>query len=63
MKTITVNQKKSGSVRSAPNQKNVSRKLSKPSLHDRLQKYQVAGAMGLEDLASNPKHLAGYGRS
>lgn len=32
-----------------------------PSLHDRLQKYQAAGATGVIDLASNPEHLADYG--
>ncbi len=35
---------------------------SRPSLHDRLQKYQGAGKTGVKDLASNPKHFAGYGR-
>lgn len=35
---------------------------TRPSLHDRLQKYQGAGPAGVGDLASNPKHLAGYGR-
>ena len=39
-----------------------SRKKTRPSLHDRLQKYQDAGPTGVKDLASNPKHLAGYGR-
>ncbi len=34
----------------------------KPSIHDRLGKYQGAGATGIKDLASHPKHLAGYGR-
>lgn len=33
----------------------------KPSIHDRLGKYQGAGGTGVSDLASNPKHLAGYG--
>ena len=37
-------------------------KAARPSLHDRLQKYQGAGATGVKDLASNPKHLSGYGR-
>lgn len=37
-------------------------KAAKPSLHDRLKKYQDAGAAGVGDLASNPKHLAAYGR-
>lgn len=40
----------------------VSRKRVRPSLHERLQKYQGAGATGVKDLASNPKHLDGYGR-
>jgi len=38
------------------------RKTARPSLHDRLRKYQGAGATGVKDLASNPAHLAGYGR-
>ncbi len=38
------------------------RKKSRPSLHERLQKYQGAGPTGVKDLASNPKHLSGYGR-
>jgi len=37
-------------------------KKARPSLHERLQKYQGAGATGMKDLASNPKHLSGYGR-
>jgi hypothetical protein len=37
-------------------------KKARPSLHERLQKYQGAGATGVKDLASNPKHLSGYGR-
>lgn len=40
----------------------VPRKKARPSLHERLQKYQGAGATGVKDLASNPKHLSGYGR-
>ena len=35
---------------------------ARPSLHERLQKYQGAGPTGVKDLASNPKHLSGYGR-
>lgn len=38
------------------------RKKPKPSLHDRLRKYQGAGPTGVKDLASNPRHLSGYGR-
>lgn len=38
------------------------RKSTRPSLHDRLKKYQGAGGSGVKDLASNPKHLSGYGR-
>ena len=38
------------------------RKTKRPSLHDRLQKYQAAGPAGVKDLASNPAHLSGYGR-
>ncbi|MEO6755606.1 MAG: CopG family transcriptional regulator, partial [Chthoniobacteraceae bacterium] len=38
------------------------RKKARPSLHERLQKYQGAGPTGVKDLASNPKHLSGYGR-
>jgi hypothetical protein len=38
------------------------RKKGKPSLHDRLKKYQGAGGSGVKDLASNPKHLESYGR-
>ena len=38
------------------------RKKAAPSLHERLQKYQGAGPTGVKDLASNPKHLSGYGR-
>jgi predicted transcriptional regulator len=38
------------------------RKATRPSLHDRLKKYQGAGPTGVKDLASNPVHLAGYGR-
>jgi len=40
----------------------VRRRKARPSLHDRLQKYQNAGPTGVKDLASNPKHLSGYGR-
>lgn len=40
----------------------VGQRKARPSLHDRLQKYQGAGDTGVKDLASNPKHLAGYGR-
>jgi hypothetical protein len=39
-----------------------SRKSTRPSLHDRLKKYQGAGGSGVKDLASNPKHMEGYGR-
>jgi hypothetical protein len=39
-----------------------STKKARPSIHDRLQKYQGAGPSGVKDLASNPAHLAGYGR-
>ncbi|WP_193352240.1 hypothetical protein [Chthoniobacter flavus] len=38
------------------------RKKKRPSLHDRLRKYQDAGPTGVKDLASNPAHLASYGR-
>ena len=38
------------------------RRKARPSVHDRLQKYQNAGPTGVKDLASNPKHLSGYGR-
>ena len=41
---------------------NAPRKAARPSIHDRLKKYQGAGATGTKDLASNPKHLAGYGQ-
>lgn len=34
----------------------------KPSIHQRLKKYQGAGGTGISDLASNPKHLTGYGQ-
>jgi Arc/MetJ-type ribon-helix-helix transcriptional regulator len=34
----------------------------KSSIHARLSKYQGAGGTGVKDLASNPKHLAAYGR-
>lgn len=37
-------------------------KKTRPSLHDRLKKYQGAGLTGVKDLASNPAHLADYGR-
>ncbi|HSI14560.1 MAG TPA: CopG family transcriptional regulator [Chthoniobacter sp.] len=37
-------------------------KMARPSLHDRLRKYQGAGPSGVKDLASNPAHLADYGR-
>ena len=37
-------------------------KTARPSLHERLRKYQGAGAAGVKDLASNPAHLADYGR-
>ncbi len=43
-------------------QKVATRKAQRPSLHDRLQKYQGAGSSGIKDLASNPAHLAEYGR-
>ena len=42
--------------------KTAPRKGARPSLHTRLLKYQGAGATGVKDLASNPAHLAGYGR-
>lgn len=42
--------------------KSAPRKPARPSLHDRLRKYQGAGPTGVKDLASNPAHLAGYGR-
>ncbi len=32
------------------------------SVHSRLSQYQDAGLTGIRDLASNPKHLAAYGR-
>lgn len=35
---------------------------ARPSLHDRLKQYQGAGPTGVKDLASNPRHLDGYGR-
>ena len=38
------------------------RRITRPSLHDQLRKYQDAGPSGVKDLASNPAHLAGYGR-
>jgi|GEM_PF-1962459 len=38
------------------------KKKARPSLHDRLKKYQDAGPTGIPDLASNPSHLASYGR-
>ncbi len=38
------------------------RRSQRPSIHDRLGKYQGAGGTGVNDLASNPKHLAAYGR-
>lgn len=37
-------------------------KTSKPSLHDRLSRFQTAGGSGMTDLASNARHLEGYGR-
>jgi hypothetical protein len=46
----------------APSGPTSPRKPTRPSLHDRLQKYQGAGPTGVRDLGSNPKHLAGYGR-
>lgn len=39
------------------------KKKGPPSLHDRLQKYQRAGATGVKDLASNPARLTGYRRA
>lgn len=42
--------------------KTVTRKAARPSLHERLRKYQGAGPTGVKDLASNPAHLADYGR-
>lgn len=42
--------------------RSLKRKSAKPSLHDRLKKYQGAGGSGIKDLASNPKHLMEYGR-
>ncbi len=38
------------------------RSARKPTVHDRLAKYQGAGATGISDLASNPRYLEGYGR-
>lgn len=35
--------------------------LDSRPLHERLQKYQGAGPTGVKNLASNPKHLSGYG--
>lgn len=35
---------------------------SSASIHSRLSQYQDAGLTGIRDLASNPKHLAAYGR-
>jgi Arc/MetJ-type ribon-helix-helix transcriptional regulator len=49
-------------IESLPAQKNGARKSKRSSLHDRLQKYQGAGPTGIKDLASNPAHLARYGR-
>ncbi len=43
-------------------EKSAPRRAARPSLHERLRKYQDAGATGVKDLASNPKHLDGYGR-
>lgn len=37
-------------------------RASASSIHARLNRYQDAGATGVTDLASNPKHLAAYGR-
>jgi predicted transcriptional regulator len=37
-------------------------KSARGSIHDRLKKYQTAGPAGIKDLASNPAHLADYGR-
>jgi Ribbon-helix-helix protein, copG family len=40
-----------------------SQKKKKPSsVLDRLEKYLPKGGSGLGDLASNPRHLRGYGR-
>jgi hypothetical protein len=41
---------------------NGKRTAARPSLHDRLKKYQTSGPTGIKDLASNPAHLSGYGR-
>jgi len=41
---------------------NGKRTAARPSLHERLKKYQTAGPTGIRDLASNPGHLSGYGR-
>lgn len=38
------------------------RTAARPSIHDRLRKYQGGGGVGVRDLASHPKHLEGYGR-
>ena len=38
------------------------KKTASASIHDRLQKFQTAGPAGVNDLASNPAHMAGYGR-
>lgn len=32
------------------------------TIHSRLGRYQDAGGTGVSDLATNPKHLAAYGR-
>jgi hypothetical protein len=39
-----------------------SRKSTRPSLHDRLKKYQGAGGSGVKDLASNVNQMKMYGR-
>jgi predicted transcriptional regulator len=62
------NQPKSAIVRDVLQQSlssyttNTRRKATRPSIHNRLKKYQGAGPTGTKDLSSNPRHLAGYGR-
>ncbi len=40
----------------------VNGQAARPSIHDRLKKYQCAGPTGVKDLASNPAHMTGYGQ-
>jgi hypothetical protein len=49
-------------LQALPVPKAATQAAARPSLHDRLRKYQGAGPSGVKDLASNPTHLAGYGR-